>query len=166
MIEKPQPEDVPLIERMARETGAFTEIEVGTVREMLETFLHPEPRDDHTFVVYRNGESNSIQAFACYGPIALTDCNWDLYWICVERCRQGSGIGSRLLAAIEQDVREQHGRAVYLETSDSTLYRGAREFYERNGYQVVAHIDDFYTPGEGKVIYRKVLANVPPRPTP
>ncbi len=157
MIEKPQPDDVPAIERIAKETGTFTGVEVATVREMLETFLHPEPRDDHTFIIFRNGNANSILGFACFGPTPLTDRTWDLYWICVDRIHQGTGIGCSLLSSVEQEVATLGGRAVYLETSDSDLYRPARSFYERNCYQRVAVIDDFYAPGEAKVIYRKVL---------
>jgi ribosomal protein S18 acetylase RimI-like enzyme len=157
MIEPPQPQDAPIIERIAEGTGAFTPAEVHIVREMLDTFFHPEPRDDHTFIVYRNGNANSVAGFACYGPTPLTDGVWDLYWICVERAQQGNRIGSALLESIEAELRARGARAIYLETSDSETYRAARAFYEQHGYERRAHIDDFYTPGEGKVIYRKVL---------
>lgn len=156
MIQPPQPDDVPVIERIAAETGAFNHIEVGIVREMLDTFFHPEPRDDHTFVVYRNGTPD-IVGFACYGPTPLTDRIWDLYWICVDRGHQKNGIGTAILQQVEQAVCQQGARAIYLETSDSAIYTPAREFYERNGYERLAHIDEFYAPGEGKVIYRKVF---------
>lgn len=157
MIQPPQPQDAPAIERIAAETGAFSPAEIRVVREMLDAFFAPEPHDDHTFIVYRNGTAQAIAGFACFGPTPLTDRVWDLYWICVDRAQQGNGIGSALLKEIEQTVRAQGARAIYLETSDSAVYRGAREFYERHGYERLAHIDDFYAPGEGKVIYRKVL---------
>ncbi len=157
MIETPQPNDVQAIEQIAERAGNFNPSEVAIVREMLETFLHPEPRDDHTFIVYRNGDPASVLGFACYGPTPLTDRVWDLYWICVDRARQKSGIGRSLLQCIEQDVCAHGGRALYLETSDTDEYRPARAFYESNGYQSVAAIDDFYAPGDGQVIYRKVF---------
>lgn len=156
MIEPPQPDDVPVIERIATETGAFNHTEVAIVREMLDTFFHPEPRDDHTFVVYRNG-THAVVGFACYGPTPLTDRIWDLYWICVDRDHQKNGIGTVILQQVEQAVCNQGARAIYLETSDSPTYEPAREFYERNGYELLARIDEFYAPGEGKVIYRKVF---------
>ncbi len=156
MIETPQPDDVPEIERIAADSGAFNSTEVAVVREMLETFLHPEPRDDHAFVVYRNG-TNRILGFACFGPTALTDRIWDLYWICVERSQQKNGIGRKLLAQVEAEICRQGARALYLETSDTPTYAPARQFYERNEYEYVAHMDDFYAPGDGKVVYRKVF---------
>jgi ribosomal protein S18 acetylase RimI-like enzyme len=54
-------------------------------------------------------------------------------------------------------VRAQGARAIYLETSDSLAYQPAREFYERHGYQRVAHLPNFYAVGEGKVIYCKTF---------
>jgi ribosomal protein S18 acetylase RimI-like enzyme len=156
MIETPQPDDVPEIERIATETGAFNPTEISIVREMLDTYFHPEPRDDHSFVVYRNG-SHSVVGFACFGPTPLTDRIWDLYWICVARTHQKNGIGGILLRRVEEQVCQLGARAIYLETSDSEAYRATREFYQGNGYEWIAHIDDFYAPGEGKVIYRKVF---------
>lgn len=159
MIETPQPKDASAIERIAEGTNAFTSDEIQIVREMLAAYFHPEPRDDHTFVIYRNGDPNAVAGFACFGPTPLTDRVWDLYWICVDHAQQGIGIGSQLLLKIEEDLSARGARAVYLETSDSKAYRAARDFYERHGYERTAHIDNFYAPGEGKVIYRKVFRN-------
>ena len=82
---------------------------------------------------------------------------WDLYWICVDRAAQRQGIGSELLKNIEQDLCARRARAIYLETSDLDSYAAARGFYERHGYECVAHIKDFYAIGDRKVFYRKIL---------
>ncbi len=156
MIQTPQPDDVPEIERIAAEAGVFNHMDLAIVREMIQAFLHPEPRDDHTFVVYRNG-GREILGFACYGPAALTDRIWDLYWICVKKNHQKNGIGKLLLQQVEQDACRKGARALYLDTSDTAPYTSARAFYERNGYECIAHMDDYYEPGDGKVVYRKVF---------
>ncbi len=157
-IESPRPDDAPAIARLAIGTGVFTQEEIRIVGEMLDGYFHPGPQDDHTFVVCRNGTPDSVAGFACYGPTPLTDKVWDLYWICVDRTSQRHGLGQGLLQCVEQDVQAHHGRAIYLETSDSDDYASARRFYEHNGYELLAHIDDFYADGEGKVIYRKSFA--------
>lgn len=156
-IEFPQPKDAGDIARVAHGTGVFTSEELRVVQEMLDTFFHPEPRDDHTFIIYRNGNPNSVAGFACYGPTPLAEGIWDLYWICVDREQQATGIGSTLLKKIEAELCARRARAIYLETSDSDAYQAARRFYERHGYKVAAHLSDFYAPGEGKVVYRKKL---------
>jgi ribosomal protein S18 acetylase RimI-like enzyme len=162
MIEPPHPTDTPAIEQLARCSGVFTPEEIRVVREMLDGFFSPEPRDDHAFVVYRNGNANAIAGFAVFGPTPMTDRIWDLYWICVDRAQQGRGIGSILLQSIERDLQTRGARAIYLETSDSAQYDAARAFYERHAYERVAHISDFYAVGEGKVMYRKTFQNGKP----
>ena len=156
-IETPRREDAPLIERVAKNTGVFSAEEIRIVGEMLGEFFDPEPRDDHTFVVYRNGNPNAVAGFACYGPTPLTDRVWDLYWLCVDRAEQRRGIGTELLTEIEQNLCAHNARAIYLETSDSAAYAAAREFYERHGYERIAHLEDFYAAGDGKILYRKCL---------
>jgi ribosomal protein S18 acetylase RimI-like enzyme len=156
-IEFPQFKDAGDIARVAQGTGVFTSEELRVVQEMLDTFLDPEPRDDHTFIIYRNGNPNSVAGFACYGPTPLTEGIWDLYWICVDRAQQANGIGSTLLKKIEGELCARRARAIYLETSDSDAYKPARDFYERHGYEIAARFPDFYAAGEGKVVYRKKL---------
>lgn len=156
-IEAPQLKDIDAIVRVAQTTGVFNPIELSVVREMLDAFFNPEPRDDHAFIVYRNGNPNGVAGFACFGPTPMADRIWDLYWICVQRDQQSNGIGSILLTEVEHAVRAQGARTIYLETSDSAEYQPAREFYERHCYKRVAHLPDFYTIGEGKIIYSKPL---------
>ncbi|MCL4395019.1 MAG: GNAT family N-acetyltransferase [Chloroflexi bacterium] len=157
-IESPRPDDAPAIAHLSVGAGVFNSEEVRIVGEMLDGYFHPDARDDHTFVIYRDGSPNSISGFACYGPTPLAERVWDLYWICVDRAEQRRGIGKELLKRVEQNVRACNGRAIYLETSDSEAYAPARAFYQRNDYEVIAHLKDFYAEGEGKVIYRKRLA--------
>ncbi len=156
-IELPLPKDADAIARVAKGAGVFTPEELRVVQEMVQAFFNPEPRDDHTFVIYRNGDPNSIAGFACFGPTPLAQGIWDLYWICVDRPHQTNGIGGILLENIENQVRARGGRAIYLETSSSPEYKPARDFYQRHGYECAARFSDFYTPGEDKIVYRKLL---------
>jgi len=153
----PRPADIPKIACVAEGTSVFNRDELRVVREMLDAYFHPGPDDDYEFIISRNGTPDSVAGFACFGPTPLTDRVWDLYWICVDRTQQCAGIGSQLLQCVENDLLARGARAIYLETSDSAAYQPARDFYEHHGYERIAHLADFYAPGEGKVIYRKVL---------
>jgi ribosomal protein S18 acetylase RimI-like enzyme len=156
-IQSPQPTDLPTLTRIAENAGVFSADELRAMREMLQAFFDPGPDDDHEFVIYRNGTPESVAGFVCFGPTPFTDRVWDLYWICVDRTQQGTGIGSQLLQYVEEQLRARGARALYLETSDSPAYAPARRLYEYHGYERVAYLKDFYACGEGKVIYCKVL---------
>ena len=156
MIEPPCPEDAPAIRCIAENAGVFSPSEIASVSEMLDAFFDPTPDDDHLFVACRT-PAGILDGFACYGPVPFTDRVWELYWICVERRRQRNGVGRELLQFVTKALRERSVRAVYLETSDSAAYCTARAFYEREGFKCVAHLEDFYAPGEGKLIYRREL---------
>lgn len=154
-IETPRPQDAPTILQVATSTGVFSAEELRVVGELLATYFDPHVKDDYEFLVYRNGNPETVAGFACFGPVPLADRIWDFYWLGVDRAFQGAGIGLQLLHAVEAAMRQRGARAVYLETSDSPAYQPARTLYERHGYARVAEFDDFYAPGEGKIIYRK-----------
>ena len=46
---------------------------------------------------------------------------------------------------------------MYVETSSRPIYRPTRQFYVKCGYTEDALLEDYYAPGDGKVIYRKKL---------
>jgi ribosomal protein S18 acetylase RimI-like enzyme len=60
--------------------------------------------------------------------------------------RQGQGIGSQLLAAMEEWLRARGARALRLETP-AEEGSGARRFYERHGYAVEERLGDYYGGG-------------------
>ncbi len=156
MIEPAKPEDAPAIECIAKNAGVFSPNELASVSEMLGAFFNPGPDDDFLFIVSRD-PSRAIDGFACYGPIPFTDRSWDLYWICVDRSRQRNGVGRELIHCMSEHLRASSARVIYLETSESDAYRAARAFYEREGFERVASLQDFYAPGEAKVIFSKVI---------
>jgi len=70
---------------------------------------------------------------------------------------RGRGLGKQLTARTEEAIRAAGGHRVYIETSSREQYVPTREFYLRIGYQVEAVVEDFYAPGDGKVILVKVV---------
>jgi ribosomal protein S18 acetylase RimI-like enzyme len=77
----------------------------------------------------------------------------------VDRERQGSGIGTQLLAAVEQGLRANGQRLVVVETSSRADYAPTRAFYEHRGYTRAATIPGYYAPGDDLVIYTKDLTD-------
>ncbi len=96
--------------------------------------------------------------YACYGPIACTIGSFDLYWIAVHPSQQCRGLGRLLMQAAEERIAAAGGRHIYVETSSREQYHPTRTFYEAHGYREVATLPDFYAPGDGKVVYQKVVS--------
>ena len=95
--------------------------------------------------------------YACFGATPMTEGTFDLYWLVVAREARGNGVGGRLLAAAEEDVRRRGGRRVRVETSSMEGEGGAARFYAREGYKCVGQNVDFYRPGDDLLPFLKVL---------
>ena len=72
---------------------------------------------------------------------------------------QRGGVGRALLAEAERRIAMIAGGAarIYVETSSRAQYQPTRAFYLRCGYRVAAELEDFYAPGDGKVIFVKAM---------
>jgi ribosomal protein S18 acetylase RimI-like enzyme len=78
-------------------------------------------------------------------------------YFAVHKKYRNQGIASQLLLAVENYVRQNHGRYVHVLSCDAEMYLPARKFYEKNGYRKVAEIPDYYVPGEGRIDYFKKM---------
>ncbi|HVP18486.1 MAG TPA: GNAT family N-acetyltransferase [Spirochaetia bacterium] len=147
--------DVERIRIITASTGFFNPEEVDVAVELIEERLAKGPRSGYHFLFAE--EKGRTLGYTCYGPIAGTRTSFDLYWIAVAAEFRGKGLGTRLLEAAESAIRSLGGTRVYIETSSRPLYESTRAFYIARAYGSVAVLDDFYAPGDAKVIYLKVL---------
>ncbi|MGB5581853.1 MAG: GNAT family N-acetyltransferase [Woeseia sp.] len=98
-----------------------------------------------------------LLGYTCYGPIPATQSSYDLYWIAVAPEQQRSGLGHKLIVESERQAQLLGATRMYVDTSGREQYKPTRRFYEQNGYTVAARLEDFYAPGDAKVIYSKAL---------
>lgn len=150
-----RPDDCTAVERIVASTGFFNEEEIGVAVELVDERLARGEASGYAFV-FAERDGRTV-GYACYGPIAGTVASYDFYWIAVEAGLRGAGIGSLLMRAVEERIAAAGGRRVYVETSSREQYIPTRAFYERHGYHAEATLQDFYAPGDGKVIYAKRL---------
>jgi len=141
------------LEQLTRGTGLFREEEVATAVELLDESL--EGDEDYRFVGAFEGEQ--LVGYACWGPTPGTAATHDLYWIVVNREHQGRGIGTQLLAEVEQRLTTHDARLVVVETSSRPDYTPTRSFYEARGYTRAATIPGYYAPGDDLVVFTKDL---------
>ena len=147
--------DKPHIIRIVKDTQVFVPEEIQVAGEIMDEFFRNPEGSGYYFYVY---EDDSIAiGYVCYGPTPLTKGTWDMYWLAVAPQLHGKGIGTALIGAAEQHIRSLNGRMILIETSSSANYEAARALYEKLGYTNVSIIPDFYSPGDNKVTFRKVL---------
>lgn len=146
-------EDRVRIRSLLEKTGFFSAAEVAVALELVDDALAAGASSDYRFLFLE--EQDEIAGYACFGPIPLTASSWDLYWIAVGRARQGKGVGRLLLEGAERRIRRLGGAQVFVDTSSRPQYAPTRAFYEACGYEAAAVLEDFYAPGDGKVIYRR-----------
>jgi ribosomal protein S18 acetylase RimI-like enzyme len=142
------------LETLVRGTGLFREAEVRTAVELLDEALDGD--DDYRFLGAFDGDE--LVGYACFGPTPDTVGTFDLYWIAVDKQRQGSGIGTQLVTAVEETLSTLGGRLIVVETSSRPDYDATRAFYEAKGYQKTATIPGYYAKSDDLVIYIKDLA--------
>jgi GNAT superfamily N-acetyltransferase len=149
--------DIESVRAITRATGFFSAEEISIAVELVEARLHQGAASGYSFLFAER--AGQVIGYACYGPIPLTASSYDLYWIVVHPEAQGGGIGRLLLAEVEAAVAGLGGTRLYIETSSRPQYAPTRAFYRRAAYREAALLEDFYAPGDGKLVFEKRLAS-------
>ena len=148
-------EDKPGIMEILRHTPEFNPAEVIVAEEVIDSYLRDRSGSGY-FVLVAEANS-SVVGYICYGPAPMTEGTWDMYWAAVALEEQGRGIGRALFMQAEKEIRKQGGRLAIIETSSKPEYEKTRCFHRNSGYQVVGCVEDFYSPGDDKLIFLKRL---------
>jgi ribosomal protein S18 acetylase RimI-like enzyme len=151
------PADTEALIRITDATGLFKPIEVEALREVLDDYFAFNQKHGHVAITCE--AAGQLAGFAYYAPAAMTDRTWYLYWIVVRKDVQARGLGGRMLAHLEEDIRTNHrGRVLFVETGSLPHYELTRQFYRKHAYEQHALLKDYYAAGDSMVVFRKVLA--------
>jgi ribosomal protein S18 acetylase RimI-like enzyme len=143
------------LERLTAAAGLFRPDEVAVAVELLDAALAGD--EDYRFLGTYAGDQ--LVGYACWGPTPGTTGTYDLYWIVVDPAWRGKGLGSELLAVVEDRLAGERARLIVVETSSRGDYAPTRAFYERRGYARAATLPDYYAAGDDLVIYLKDLTD-------
>lgn len=152
-LRPPTRADRPVLERMLRATGFFRDDEVDVALEVFDASLVPGQQDYETLGAVLDG---ALAGWICWGPTPCTEGTYDLYWIVVDPAAQRAGVGRALIAQMERRLAGR-ARMLVVETGGRDLYAPTQAFYRACGYTAVAHIPDFYAPGDHQIVYTKPL---------
>jgi D-alanine-D-alanine ligase len=145
----------PLLD-LLRRTRFFHDYELDVAKEVLESALRDGPSGHYQSYTAETG--GRVVGWVCFGPTPCTDGTYDVYWLAVDPDVQRRGLGRRLMARAEAELAARRGRLAVVETAGRSAYESTRRFYERVGYRVAARIEDFYAPGDAKIVYVKRLS--------
>lgn len=156
MIRDARPQDGAAIHHITATAGVFSQEEVDCVAELWGEYIRDGAEvSGYHFIVLE--DAGDVLGFACYGPHALTQGTYDLFWVAVDSRKKRKGAGRLLMAQAEKNIAALGGRLVIVETSGTPAYAPTRAFYEGIGYCKEAVIKDFYSDGDDLVMYtRKV----------
>jgi ribosomal protein S18 acetylase RimI-like enzyme len=146
------------IHKILVDTDNFNKDEIKIAMELIDIYTDNKEQKDYEIFVDRNEEDETlINGYVCIGPRPLTEGTYDLYWIAVNPSIQSRGVGSKLVNYIEDHIKSKNGRLVLIETSGKPSYEKERKFYEKNLYNKLVEIKDFYRKADSLVIYGKYL---------
>ncbi|MDA1076376.1 MAG: GNAT family N-acetyltransferase [Proteobacteria bacterium] len=148
------PSDRNAVERITASSGMFSGEELEVALEVFDDAMNDPGSGYYHMMAEVAGE---VRGYACHGPIEMTQSSFDLFWIAVDNESRGHGLGRALLAAAEVEAASMGCRQLYVETAGKEEYLPTQRFYERCGYTQAAFLEDFYAPGDAKVIYVKLL---------
>lgn len=169
MIRLATPDDQTALLAVAEATGLFTPEELAGFGGMIGEHLASGDASgnaggdasgdagggDNIWLV---DEAEDIVAAAYYAPEQFAgEGVWNLYFIGVRPSEQGKGRGSALIHYVEKDLKARGARLLLVETSGKDSFEPTRTFYCKNGYSEEARIRDYYTAGDDKIVFRKLL---------
>jgi ribosomal protein S18 acetylase RimI-like enzyme len=153
--EEPRLSDREIVRDMVVASGFFSEAEIEVAVELVQERLNKGLSSGYYFLfAERKGD---VIGYSCFGPIPCTVESYDVYWIALKNELRGGGLGRQILKRVENRVREMGGKRIYVETSSRDQYKPTQSFYRSCGYREEAVLKDFYSPGDHKVIFLKVI---------
>lgn len=122
--------------------------------DMISDYFHNLDTNEIWFTCVENDSPISIGY--CI-PEKLTSGTYNLLAIGVSENHQRKGVAVEMMNFIEQKLKTIGARVLIVETSSDDAQIGARNLYQKLGYNQEAVIRDFWNEGEDKIVYWKKL---------
>lgn len=150
-IEKSGKDDFIGLKEILNSTGLFPP-------EMLEEMMRPYFEDADSGEIWFSALlDNEVVGFAYCAPEKFCDGTYNLLAIGIDPEKQGHGIGNKLIKHLEKSLQSAGARLLMVESSGSPDYDLSRRFYQRQNFELVATIADYWQEGEDKVIFTKKI---------
>ena len=148
--------DVREYESLARETGAYRDIELEILTEALLAW-QKFPGKPHILLDLRDGKI--LAGFAIMSKGQNTDSAFDIRDFCIDRAYIGKGVGEKLVEMLEEEVKRLEGSAlIRIEISRKKEDSLGRGLFLSTGFTLVGHIPSFYGEDDDYFMYLKYVS--------
>jgi hypothetical protein len=138
---------------LARESGAYTDIELDILEEALSSWSK-NPGKPNILVELRDGKI--LAGFTVVRREEVTEYTFNAQVICVGPSYLGTGAMGSLLAKLEEEIRQKIDSAILrIETSTQKAVAFGLDALMDAGYSLIGHIPDFYAKGNDYFMYAK-----------
>lgn len=155
--------DLESVRTVVESTGFFSPVETSVAVELVGERLSKGAHSGYEFIFAELMPADGLEGppkmlgYSCYGEIPCTAGSYSLYWIVVHQQWRGLGLGPKLMERTEKLIAQAHGRALYAETSGRAQYAPTRRFYLKTGFTLEAVFKDFYSLGDDKLVFKKLI---------
>ena len=125
--------------------------------DMLDAMLASFLDDPTTAVWLCAADRTDLIAFAFAAPEPLTQGTWNMQALGVRSDRRRAGAATAVVRKVEREVAGRGARMLIVDTSGAPEFEAARAFYPAIGYDSEARIRDYWSAGDDKVVFRRVL---------
>ncbi len=154
MIRPITPDDKAALIILAEKVGLFGPNELKILDQMLTDYFGGNSNSDQFWII--DDDEEPVGVAYCQSE-RMTVGTWNLLLIAIRPDRQRQGRGAALIQYVEQMLTARGERLLLVETSGLESFEGTRAFYRKCGFSEEARIRDFYSSGEDKIVYRKML---------
>lgn len=142
-------------EALARETGAYKDIELDILKEALSAWVK-KPGSPYTILDLRDGKM--LAGFLVLRREDTTEYTFNAQAFCIDPSYLGKGVADKLLAMLEEEILKLAPSAIVrFETSTEKEAAFGSGTLSAKGYSLIGHIPDFYAPANDYFMYAKHL---------
>jgi hypothetical protein len=142
-------------EDLARETGAYQDIELEILKEAILSW-DERPNDPYTLLEIRDGKI--LAAFLTFLHEEGTDYSFTIQAACVDPSYKSTSVLDQLLDNLEKASLSLSDTAILrFELSTEKAMSLGEGVLDSRGFGLIGHIPDFYTKGSDYYMYAKII---------
>jgi ribosomal protein S18 acetylase RimI-like enzyme len=135
--------DLPQLLKIMKEfPKKFSTQELTSYEAEMKDFPSKKLSGEKKILCLKDGER--VLGGICFARDFQSDTYGYIAWIAIDNNQQGKGLGTQLLEAAFQGLREMECRYVLLKTVGTDYNQNAVQFYEKRGFTLAGTLPGYY----------------------